>query len=514
MLSLSPPTQTSVKRMSCSSEPSAHPQCLQVNEEGHTAELTPVSNSSSVQTLIISTKRSEVLRHIFPRPSRGSLLANQKSTERIPKPGHRRNTLFSTKQSKSRVAFHKVITSFFNNSSSIPANSNQGKPRADSRASSIRSRPGSIYDSIQNLDVVSPGAFIFSSPSLRSAYSASMSKSTSRLPSLTENNGESYSLRRVQSASFSVDSVSLLDDGILEPFVEHGITRSMSDVLLGYEELNRPIPEDSEEDSPTLTDSSTRHIVPSGPFKLDTIIISLILPHLNASSRKAMRLVCQSWHSTLDYVAPPRFPPSYSVPTEILQLVYNYLGPKDFDAARHTCRNWMRASLNKCLLVTMLNRGGWWSGAASDLEQRDLMINLAPESESTSEEWFLSRSLSRECSLSSAYKGNGLYAFNSPIVEVSQTDFAELANGYSASVGHQQAALIFKTSVCGKLLLVARDTLIYIYELRGVVLRSLTSVSCPRRVLAMSMDVSSGRNAVAVLLEGRMGMVCELRCGT
>jgi hypothetical protein len=340
-----------------------------------------------------------------------------------------------------------------------------------------------------------------------------MSKSTSRLPSLTENDSELYSLRRVQSASFSVDSVSLLDDGILEPFVEHGITRSMSGVLFGYEELDRPIPEESEEDFPTLADSPARQIVSSNPFDLDAIVTTFLLPHLNTSSRNAMRLVCRSWHSKLDHIVPPRFPPSYSVPTEILQQVYSYLGAKDFNAARHTCRNWMRASLNKSLLVTMLYRGGWWSGAASALKQRDLMSNLAPESESTSEEWFLSRSLSRECSLSSAYRDNELYAFNSPIMEVSQIDFTELANGYSASVGRQQAALIFTASVCGKLLLVARDTLIYIYELRGTVLRPLTSVSCPRRVLAMSMDVSSGRNAVATLLEGRMGMVCELRCG-
>lgn len=39
------------------------------------------------------------------------------------------------------------------------------------------------------------------------------------------------------------------------------------------------------------------------------------------------------------------------------------------------------------------------------------------------------------------------------------------------------------------------------------------TVACPRRVLSMSMDVSSGRTAVAALLEGRMGMVSELRYG-
>ncbi|KAG9206230.1 hypothetical protein G6514_004953 [Epicoccum nigrum] len=41
----------------------------------------------------------------------------------------------------------------------------------------------------------------------------------------------------------------------------------------------------------------------------------------------------------------------------------------------------------------------------------------------------------------------------------------------------------------------------------------LTSVVCPRRVLALSMNASVGRDAIGALLEGRMGMVCELRYG-
>jgi hypothetical protein len=485
-----------------------------MNEEGRSPKSTPVSKTPAVQMPIIPTKRSEVLRHIFPRPSRGPLLADRKSTERTLKLGYRRNIFSLTKQSKPRVAFNKVITSFFNNSSPMPEITSPGRPHAGSRVPSIRTSPGSIHDSIHNLDVVSPGTFIFSSPSLRSTHSGCMSKSNSRLTSLTEDYSELQSLRHVHSASFSVDSVSLLDDSILEPFVEHCITRSMSDVLLRYGELERPIFEDSEEDFPTIADGPTHHVVSFEPFKLDANVTSFVLPHLDISSRKTMRLVCQSWHLTLDHVAPLKFPPSYYVPTEILQQVYSYLGPIAFNAARHTCKNWMRASLDKSLIVTMLNRGGWWSGAESDLEQRDVLSSLAPESKSTSEEWFLGRRLSRECSLSSAYKGNGLDEFDSPIMEVSQTDFAGLAIRYSASIGRQQAALIFTTSVCGKFLLVTRDTRIYIYELGGGILRPLTRVSCPRRVLAMSMDVSSGRYAIAALLEGRMGMVCELRCGT
>ena len=40
-------------------------------------------------------------------------------------------------------------------------------------------------------------------------------------------------------------------------------------------------------------------------------------------------------------------------------------------------------------------------------------------------------------------------------------------------------------------------------------LRPVTSVICPRRVLACSMDTSSERYAIAALLDGRMGVVCD-----
>ena len=51
------------------------------------------------------------------------------------------------------------------------------------------------------------------------------------------------------------------------------------------------------------------------------------------------------------------------------------------------------------------------------------------------------------------------------------------------------------------------------YDLDNGVPVPITSVICPRRVLEVSMDVSSGRHAIAALLEGRMGLVCELHYG-
>ncbi|CAG5183619.1 uncharacterized protein ALTATR162_LOCUS10671 [Alternaria atra] len=91
-------------------------------------------------------------------------------------------------------------------------------------------------------------------------------------------------------------------------------------------------------------------------------------------------------------------------------------------------------------------------------------------------------------------------------MESSDIDFAELADGYANG-------LIFATSLCGRFLCVARETLIYIYVLERGVPVPITSVVCPRRALEMKMDVSSGRHTIVALLEGRMGLVCELQYG-
>ncbi|KAJ4301166.1 hypothetical protein N0V90_003256 [Kalmusia sp. IMI 367209] len=135
----------------------------------------------------------------------------------------------------------------------------------------------------------------------------------------------------------------------------------------------------------------------------------------------------------------------------------------------------------------------------------------------TGDPWFLSCILSRECSLSSKWTSTTLGTSNDKdsnvFFEASDTDFTDLASGHSGPQTRGTGGLIYTTSICGQFLLVGRETIIYIYDLRSGDIAPATSVICPRRVLATSMDVSSGRNAVAALLEGRMGMVCELQYG-
>lgn len=464
-----------------------------------------------IDPLASSMKRVEVLQHVLQRPSRDGSLIHRRPSSRVATPVQRKRPHSSTTYARSRVAFHKVISSIFtNNSTKIPP----PLTREGSEFSVLSTR-GSLQDSLRSLDVVSPGTFLFSGPSLRSTYSGSLGNSRSRLQSLSEYDKEVFSLRRVRSTSLSIESFSLIENRVLEPSIEWGITRTMSDVLQGFstpiDELNDILFEDpSKETSEALLHVSGHRQTVSTEAKV--AIATPLSPYLDFASWKSLRSSCRAWKFTLDSIAPLKFPPSYRIPVEILQHIYKYLNSKDFNSARHTCRSWMRASLSKKLLVPMLNRGGWWSSARDTLERRK---GQAPDNIShlgSNEEWLLSRYLSRECALSAPWTGNGL----SPpphrcFVEIAETEFSELANGHSGSRSQIHAALLFVTSTCGSILLVARDTIIYIYDLCTSVIQPLTSVTCPRRVLSMSMNITSGRNAIAALLEGRLGMVCELR---
>lgn len=202
-----------------------------------------------------------------------------------------------------------------------------------------------------------------------------------------------------------------------------------------------------------------------------------------------------------------------TLPCEIIQQIFEYLSPVHFNAARHTCRSWMEASLDQRLLSCMLKRGGWWSGVYTALWARN---------SSDSDAWILSRHLARQCALAAGWTGNGLEASPSPVTASSRTgyysglvercraDFTDLASGYGGPARQDDPRLVFATSVCGKFFLVAEAGMVYIYAVEEAGVLPVTSVTCPRRVLAMSMDASAGRFAVAALLDGRMGLVCDL----
>lgn len=220
-----------------------------------------------------------------------------------------------------------------------------------------------------------------------------------------------------------------------------------------------------------------------------------------------------------------RFPTASQMPAEVLEQVYRHLGPVDFNSARHVCWLWYVKSLQKSLLETMLERGGWSSSV-----QRDRIRNQRRSPQLQEDDiWLMSKHIARECALSPHWKGNGLSlgfygeSAKTPLVHVATTNMAEVGmpHPFSSSNG---LCLRFTVSACGKFLMITCEYTIYIYELNCThrtgarkgdkipgALRPITSIICPRKVLSCSMDTSFGRYAIGVLMEERMGLVCSLR---
>ena len=283
------------------------------------------------------------------------------------------------------------------------------------------------------------------------------------------------------------------------------------------------------------------------------------------------RLTCQSWYIALSHVRPLSFPACYRLPPEIVQAVYKRLSdPRDFDAARHACRAWMAASLDPRLLTWMIRKGGWWASWVTERERSWRGECLSSDGEDD-EVWSMSRVLARECALtpisatareppSSASMARSQFDGTTgddaptlgrpcPFELVLETDCSALGDLYtwvfnvgmwSRASSESPYGLRFTPSVCGRFVLAYHGYRIFIYRLgQGPPPRLATSISsaadaqpmmtgsktpraqaaiypvsnivCPRRVLAVSMDTSSGRHAVAALLEDRMGLVCDLQ---
>jgi hypothetical protein len=212
-----------------------------------------------------------------------------------------------------------------------------------------------------------------------------------------------------------------------------------------------------------------------------------------------------------------RLPLACCLPTEIIQQIYSYLAPQDFNAARHCSQIWMKASLHTRLLKMMLKRGGWWSGVNAFAERRMARV---PESSDETDQWLLSMMLARECALTAVHQKTPFeipcarsrkHLSNGTAVEVcAVTDFSDMASGDPGPARRHSGGLLFTASTCGKFILASEGGTIYVYSISGKEISLFTSVICPRRVLAVSMDSSARRYAVAALLDGRMGMVCDL----
>ena len=315
-----------------------------------------------------------------------------------------------------------------------------------------------------------------------------------------------------------------------------------------------------------------RPLPPSPPqlCNLPYPILFVLDKHLDHASRLALRSTCRWLRDSILEMHPLRFPTVSRLPVEMIQEIFAYLPPVDFNSARHTCRTWMRASLDKNLLARMVRKGGWWTSV--EMTIRRYLARSGADEDDFPSVWLLSSLLARECALTPGWKGNGFsksrivnsskvriaqtdgafdedyvaHARQLPLEQVLEADFSALGDPkvygnavptYAQARGLREGVQ-FTASVCSRFVLVTQGCQIFVYCLshavpyeneksgsqgrfgglsaaskcqsKVAIIYPVTTIICPRRVLSVSMDTSCGRCAVAALLDERMGLVCDL----
>jgi hypothetical protein len=343
------------------------------------------------------------------------------------------------------------------------------------------------------------------------------------------------------------DPCAALEDNLLKPFSHDPICNKVFEMarpirnsqtgvdtpspVAGFVRTNSNKFHDISRESTCSTKSflANGQILYSSPTLTAEAILEL-LASLNHAECASIKSLTEVWSSTTS--CERRVSVMTSLSAEVLCQIYNRLSPADFNSARHACRLWYINSLDRSLLETMLRRGGWSTSIDNGIAFNHVLDSKAR----VNDEWLMSKRIARECALGPDWTGNGLCPANeslkclyikhgmkkTPFIHTSTTDFTEVAVHYPVS-DEPTSGINFTVSTCGKFLMVAHGCLVYIYELncsynyneiidgrQNGALKPVTSVICPRKVLACSMDTSSHRYAIAVLLDGRMGLVYDL----
>jgi len=185
------------------------------------------------------------------------------------------------------------------------------------------------------------------------------------------------------------------------------------------------------------------------------------------------RGVSRAWRNALQVVRPLRFPAVYYLPTELLQQIYKLTTPEGFNNARRTCRAWYISSINVSIQRHHLGIMGFSTDPLVKRSKKTL---------------YLSRRLARECSLGSDGSGK------CDLHNVGVLDLSDIASA---------ASVHFTVSMCGSHALLCEGCVVYVYRLQPNVenlMEFMACIVCPRRALAVSMDTSSKRYSVAILL--------------
>ncbi|TVY15076.1 hypothetical protein LARI1_G006132 [Lachnellula arida] len=308
-----------------------------------------------------------------------------------------------------------------------------------------------------------------------------------------------------------LDPCAILDDNLLEPCPHALLCTTVSEVLdapslaTGFSDRQPFYP------APTLPPENLEEVYPD-------------ISHLEYLTIKSSSQIQATSQNAPLKQKPDPAPLASQLPTEIINEILHHLNPADFNSARRICRSWFIASLDQSMLKMMLKRGGF-----SRTIHYNTTANLAidPKAE-TNDEWVMSKRIARECALGPDWTGNGLSREanvsgthnNSAFGHISTIDFTDVAVHCPTT---NTTGTTFTVSCCGKFVMAANGCLVYIYELNRHhasteqcpdthpgSLRPVTSIICPRRVLACSMDTSSHRYAIAILLDDRMGLVCDI----
>ncbi|KAK5076800.1 hypothetical protein LTR64_005720 [Lithohypha guttulata] len=255
-------------------------------------------------------------------------------------------------------------------------------------------------------------------------------------------------------------------------------------------------------------------------------VLCQIAKLLDPDSYKNMRLVCRQWSDNLPR---PVLSSAQRLPPEIVVQILNYLALVDFDSARHTCRVWFLPSLDHKIATSVLKASGNQSAhlhdlqcarqrrrqSSSQLETSNLELgNTVPEH--IDQEWLMSKRLATESRLSGYWRGSSIRRDSGHTLSsfsiTEEVDFSRLLHQACSSTSTDLVLRRFTISACGSYLMVIVDEEIFVYNLRTpeASICPVVRIVAGRRVLAISMDVSSGRNSIATLLDGRVGASWDL----
>lgn len=256
-------------------------------------------------------------------------------------------------------------------------------------------------------------------------------------------------------------------------------------------------------------------------------VFQRLLRFVDFQTYLSLRLSCRCWSASASYARPVRLsvPAIAQLPAELLQLIFAYLSRRDLDAAKTTCRAWMAASLSLGFREDRLrNEDSCDAGHADKVLDRGCGIG-------GEEEPWLGETVATESSfLFPRAMSNGLGERNERDFHsgstrrsgwriLTETDW-RLSSDDRYDDEEYESELLFTMSGCGEFVLATRGRLIYICSFSKnhqdkngqYYLDILTSIACPSRVQAVSMDMDTShqRFCIEVLMEGRLGMVCEI----